>query len=49
MQALENLAGTGQLIPEPTSVEEISVFSIRVATLPDTTAARLSPRTAELL
>ena len=24
MQALENLAGTGQLIPEPTSVEEIT-------------------------
>lgn len=26
MQALENLAGTGQLIPEPTSVEEITGF-----------------------
>ena len=29
MQALENLAGTGQLIPEPTSVEEISGFLMR--------------------
>ena len=29
MQALENLAGTGQLISEPTSVEEISGFLMR--------------------
>lgn len=29
MQALENLAGTGQLILEPTSVEEISGFLMR--------------------
>lgn len=29
MQALENLTGTGQLIPEPTSVEEISGFLVR--------------------
>ena len=29
MRALENLAGTGQLIREPTSVEEISVFLMR--------------------
>lgn len=29
MQALENLAGTGQLTPEPTSVEEISGFLMR--------------------
>ena len=29
MQALENLAGTGQLIPEATSVEEISGFLMR--------------------
>lgn len=29
MQALKNLAGTGQLIPEPTSVEEISGFLMR--------------------
>jgi hypothetical protein len=29
MQALENLVRTGQLIPEPTSVEEISGFLLR--------------------
>ncbi len=29
MQALKNLAATGQLIPEPTSVEEISGFLMR--------------------
>ena len=29
MQALKNLATTGQIIPEPTSVEEISGFLVR--------------------
>ena len=29
MQALENLASTGQIVPEPTSVEEISGFLMR--------------------
>ena len=29
MQALENLARTGQIIREPTSVQEISGFLIR--------------------
>lgn len=29
MQTLENRVGAGQLIPEPTSVEEISGFLLR--------------------
>jgi hypothetical protein len=44
MQALENLAGTGQLIAEPTSVEEVSGFLLRAQEqLDDARTATLSP------
>lgn len=43
MQELENLTGTGQLIPEPTSVEEISGFLMRAEQqLADARTASLS-------
>lgn len=44
MQALENLVGTGQLIAEPTSVEEVSGFLLRAQEqLDDARTATLSP------
>ena len=44
MQALENLVGTGQLIAEPTSVEEVSGFLLRAEEqLNDARTATLSP------
>ena len=43
MQALKNLAGTGQPIPEPTSVEEVSGFLLRAEQqLVDASTASLS-------
>lgn len=43
MQALENLAGAGQLIPEPTSGEEVSGFLLRAEQqLVDASTASLS-------